>query len=247
MYRKTDLVFTLVELLIVVAIIAILTAILLPALNSAREKVNSIACINNLRSIGNAFAMYASDNQGYYPTKGSDFSSDPVWMMKLGGKSDSQKKGMYGISYTANSTNFKKCTFLCPSEPRLILWGAAGGDHTAGMSTHYGMNAYLFGKKTSQVVSPTQAFLSGDSLFPFDFSYAYLSYLAFRHGGQESVERIRNDEKLELISPGARTNLAFADGHAESMTHSKVRSIRNASGNIHANARCSFLFTNGIR
>ncbi len=61
--------FTLIELLIVIAIIAILAALLLPALANARDRAKRIACLNNVKQQGIACHMYAGDWDGRFPLK----------------------------------------------------------------------------------------------------------------------------------------------------------------------------------
>src|SRR5260370_15136495 len=67
MQRPMRTAFTLIEILIVIAIIGLLMALLLPALEKTREQANNLKCAVNLNQIGVAIVIYANDNHGQYP------------------------------------------------------------------------------------------------------------------------------------------------------------------------------------
>src|SRR5512134_1691111 len=71
--RKTG--FTLIELLVVIAIIAILAAMLLPALNKAKQKSRSVVCFNHLKQLGLAAILYAGDYRDFWPLNNSGDSA----------------------------------------------------------------------------------------------------------------------------------------------------------------------------
>ena len=68
--------FTLIELLIVIAIIAILAAILLPALQAARERAHSASCTSNLKGLGTVATNYTSDNRSFWPSQSTTVSGN---------------------------------------------------------------------------------------------------------------------------------------------------------------------------
>ncbi|WP_222707368.1 prepilin-type N-terminal cleavage/methylation domain-containing protein [Victivallis vadensis] len=121
--------FTLIELLVVIAIIAILAAMLLPALNKARERGRNATCQGNLRSLGQAVVLYAGDYQDYIPW-GPENKTD---LREVGWGRECNHGLLNKYGYVPNTQ-----TFMCPSDPAVLKNLGANG----WISSH--LSSYLY-------------------------------------------------------------------------------------------------------
>ena len=112
--------FTLIELLVVVAIVGIIAAVLLPALNNAREKGRGAICKNNIRQLSMSFMVYAQDNSGYYPPTYyySTFTSEIGWDFELEWDPVTWELVSYKMGIIGDSLQEEKI-FECPSRMSL--------------------------------------------------------------------------------------------------------------------------------
>jgi prepilin-type N-terminal cleavage/methylation domain-containing protein/prepilin-type processing-associated H-X9-DG protein len=139
--------FTLIEVLVVVAIIALLISILLPSLRAARQQAQNMYCASNLRQTGHAFIYYTQAHKDYYPGAGS-------WAELVGPYIHRERRGgTAGMSIDRDLGTgdyvVRVETYLCPGNDQY---------HTSGMvyktlsnnqvvralyALSYGMNVYV--------------------------------------------------------------------------------------------------------
>lgn len=183
-------IFTLLELLIVISIIMILTAILLPAFKNVREKGKEITCANSLKQIGLIMIMYVQDNNewiaGYH--RGSSSVQSDWWPFRLND---------YDMKNAGAALN-------CPAQMTASKWLSAYA-----LNYNFGANTSLV--KVTQVGKISSKGYIGDS--PWSGNVNSWALRPYYIGGAEGVNDAQNRCAVSLRhKQGA--NVLFLDGHS---------------------------------
>lgn len=211
--------FTLVELLVVIGIIALLIAILLPALSNARENAKTLNCLSNLRQLATAANVYCNTNNGNYPVA--------YWLESAPPLVTSFAWDFNSIRDTAVGTT--------TVEPGLLWQGNSaaqiqqcpsfeGRSNTAGDPyTGYNYNTSYIGHgqgesipapmKASQVRRASECALFGDG----EYASGADKFMRAPFPNPGDANFTNRAAGTQGFRHRKRTNVAFADGHAASL------------------------------
>lgn len=199
--------FTLIELMIVVAIIAILSSLLLPSLQKSKELAREIVCKNNLKQLSSVSSLYSSDNNSYLPNASMSYGNQwPAKMLDyLGGGYWNYDTGWVSVNPRS------KGMFECPSGINELYYYTQSPDTKPGTNYGYNMRIGMFSgiyypadnkyrpRRIENIQSPSQAFLLSDTTGGYGATLAL-----YRVIGWASNFRMRH---------GNGANIVFTDNH----------------------------------
>jgi len=215
--------FTLVELLVVVAIIGVLAAILLPALQKARERGRATVCLSNMRSLMQAVQLYVDENRERFPTAG----------LYHGGQTDEEERTW--VRQLAVEYGQQENVIRCPSDLSRH-WQEPQADGRL-RRTSYASNSYLTYPIGSRppferyglIRLPATTIFWVELAEESDYGCAAADHVHPENWWFGDPRKLAARE-LALGHHAGRENYALIDGHAEPFVFEKTYQIEPDSG-----------------
>jgi prepilin-type processing-associated H-X9-DG protein/prepilin-type N-terminal cleavage/methylation domain-containing protein len=210
--------FTLVELLVVIGIIALLISILLPALSRARNSAKTLACLSNLRTLGQAAAMYAGEHKQYLPYPTTTLGEEYLWFNVLDPylQANEDHKGRTGVASERNYKRYKQCE---------VYESFEGGQYTGAQDAlkefarTYKMNSMLRHNNPASPARVIEIRQSSEVVFIGDGVSLDLTgpVADLWESGQFSMEVNDVTEANPALRHNGGANILFIDGHASNI------------------------------
>jgi prepilin-type N-terminal cleavage/methylation domain-containing protein/prepilin-type processing-associated H-X9-DG protein len=195
--------FTLMELMVVIGIIAILAALLMPAISRAKAKANQISCINNNRQMLVAATLYAADHNDEIPPRGRPVTNAWPFRLKpyyLNWKIIACPSDSFGIAGLMSSEDNPNRSYLINGFNDYFMSNLAPKDYQ-----RYRMWQWPHGMKLSAIPKPAETILFGEKL----------SKSRHVHMDIDQGNRGNDFEQIEHQRHGRGSNFGFADGSAK--------------------------------
>ncbi len=237
--------FTLVELLVVVAIISLLMSLLIPALNKARDLARTTRCGSNLRTIGQGFSLYVNDFMGWLPPvdamKSHASSSEPWYFTKdyqmwhsIGPYLGNPEWGGFtsdgDFTKTVRKGRIRGTVWYCP-DPRDPGWGgvhpqldyppAHGYLESGYLKDDGGWDTIEYPRRAAAVALPSAAVHVADA-YAFRSSNGKAYNPKWLGSAKSVAEQTNTQFDLYRHNNGQGAMILFADSHATYHTRDDV-------------------------
>jgi prepilin-type N-terminal cleavage/methylation domain-containing protein/prepilin-type processing-associated H-X9-DG protein len=225
-----DRAFTLIELLTVIAIIGILAGILIPTVGAVRGQTNTTRCASNLRQVGQAAILYASENKNFLPVNVTS-GRQPGWI-------SDRWANLLKPYLTSASSGFRDAVFYCSkTDPASYAIGGDGAGQfavsdrlngnawpgapvtVAGIVYNYSGQTFPRGVPMTSIGNPSRTVMAGETSFVFQAgkggpNLAVDNFFPAANRGAAANHRSDGDP----TKGDGKSNYLYADGHIATLS-----------------------------